>query len=114
MKQQAWDALTALATKWGFVAISVITGAITQVLIINSKEDLTLKQIAAIFFSGSIVGGSYGYWCVLGGYKVAACITGVITLTGYNITAWVIAASKDPAQVKAFFVDSIKRLLNIK
>lgn len=104
----AHDDEKSIIAKYGLLAIFIMIGATTQVLLSNQKKRLNWWQNAAIFLSCCLVGGTWAIY--YDGHTNMLALTGFVSAMGYNVTKAVLLMVKDPEILKQIIKDRANRL----
>jgi len=97
-----------LIAKYGLLAIFIMIGATTQVLLSNQKKRLNMWQNVAIFFSCCLVGGTWAIY--FDGNTKMLAITGLVSAIGYNLTKGIMLMVKDPETLKEIIKERVSKL----
>ena len=97
-----------LFAKYGSLALFILLGATTQVLMSNQRKKLTFVQNLAIFLSCCLVGGTYAVYFY--NNKSALALSGLVAAIGNHVTTAIILIAKDPNTFKEIIKDKISKL----
>jgi hypothetical protein len=97
-----------LLAKYGLLAVFIMIGATTQVILSNQKKKLSTWENVGIFLSCSLVGGTWALY--FDGNSKMLAITGMIAAIGYNLTKGILLMVKDPESLKQIIKDRINKI----